>query len=292
MIRLRRIGVIANLDKPAAVEVAGEAVRFLEGRLPVLLLQTTLAEKLNRLDLACDDAQLASDDVVIVLGGDGTVLASGLRCTPSHTPMLGVNLGRFGFLSEALPEQLETALERLIEGDYEIEERLTLSCEIIRGATIVGVELALNDVVVAHGPLARVLHLATTVNGKYLTTYVSDGIIVATPTGSTAYSLSAGGPLVHPDVSVMLLTPICPHTLTTRTLVVPDHHEIEIQVERTEGDYIQVTLDGQRGLPLEPGDKIRITKAKDSTRLITRVGGASFYEKLQTKLRWGERIIF
>jgi NAD+ kinase len=292
MTQLRRIGVIANLEKSTAVEVAGDAVTYLESRIPTLVLQEELAERLGKLHLAAESVPLTDDDVVVVFGGDGTILAASARCAPTRTPMLGVNLGRFGFLTEALPEQLESVLGLLLEGEYDIEERLTLSCEIVRGKNVVRFEHALNEVVVAHGPLARVLHLSTSINGKYLTTYASDGIIVATPTGSTAYSLSAGGPLVHPEVSLMLLTPICPHTLTTRALLVPDSHEIAIQVERTDGDTVQVTVDGQRGLPLEPGDKILVKKGAEPTRLVTRVGGASFYEKLQTKLRWGERIIF
>jgi len=290
MIKLRRIGVIANLDKPSAIEVAGEAVHYLHGRITTLLLQNSLAEQLGYPDLAAEDETLLETDVVIVFGGDGTMLASSRRCALTKTPMLGVNMGRFGFLTETLPEQLLPSLERLLAGHFEIEERLVLMCEIVRAGEVVGVDYALNDVVVAHGPLARVLHLATSVNNSYLTTYAADGIIVATPTGSTAYSLSAGGPLVHPEVQAMLLTPVCPHTLTTRTLLVPAQHTIQIQVERTDGDQVQVTVDGQRGLPLAPGDEVRVKASDHAARLVSRIGGASFYEKLQTKLRWGERI--
>lgn len=290
MNKINRIGVIANLDKPPAVEVAREAVNYLTGRVPVLLLQGSLAERLGRPELAAEGLPLDENDAVVVFGGDGTILTASQHCAKTRTPMLGVNLGRFGFLTETLPEMLIPALERLIKGHYTTEERLTLSCEILRRKQIVRFEHALNEVVIAHGPLARVMHLATSINGKYITTYLADGVIVATPTGSTAYSLSAGGPLVHPEVSAMLLTPICPHTLMTRSILVPATHVIEVQVKRTDGVYGQVTVDGQRGAPLEQDDTIRVKMAEQPVRLITDIGGADFYEKLQTKLRLGEQI--
>lgn len=290
MSKIKRIGVIANLGKPPAVEVAREAIAYLDGRLPIFLPQKTFAERLGRPELYTEGGDLNEHDVVVVFGGDGTMLASSLRCAQSGTPLLGVNVGRFGFLTEALPEMLVPALDHLMAGDFSTEERLTLACEIVRGGEIVVHEHALNEVVIAHGALARVLHLITNINGKYLTTYAADGIIVATPTGSTAYSLSAGGPLVHPEVRAMLIQPICAHTLMTRTLLVPVDHEVEIVVQHTDGDYGQVTLDGQRGVPLGLDDRVRIKKGRHPVKLVTNVGGATFYDKLHTKLRWGEQI--
>ena len=206
--------------------------------------------------------------------------------------MLGINLGRFGFLNEVAPEAMCPALDRLMAGDYQIEERMTLECAVHRpDGTTFGRDIAINEVVIAHGKLARVLHLSVTVNGRYLTKYSADGLIVATPTGSTAYSLSAGGPLVHPSINVMLITPICPHTLTSRALVVPSEHEISVQghVPRQEGDEMQITVDGQRGLLISVGDRVVIGRAATPALLVTHIGGDTFYEKLQTKLHWGER---
>ncbi|HEY3330342.1 MAG TPA: NAD(+)/NADH kinase [Capsulimonadaceae bacterium] len=292
MIEVRRVGVVANSDKPAALDYAKEAVRYLLGKVDELVLQHPVAHAVGRGDLAADDHDVASTDVVLVFGGDGTILRASRLCAPLGTPMLGVNLGRFGFLNEIPPENLCPSLDRLIEGDFDISSRLTLECRVQRGEQTIGSDIALNEVVVAHGRLARVLQLSIAINNKFLTSYAADGIIVATPTGSTAYSLSAGGPLVHPSIRTMLLTPICPHTLTTRALLVPEDHEIAISVDRADGDVIQVTIDGQRGLPMDPHDLVIVRRSPTPARLITHIGGDSFYEKLQSKLHWGESVVY
>ena len=207
--------------------------------------------------------------------------------------MLPVHLGRFGFLTEVAPKELALALDDLLEGRYRIEERMMLWGEAIHEgqANDQASFLALNDIVIANGPLSRVLHLRMLVDGKYVTTYAADGVIVATPTGSTAYSLSAGGPLVHPSLQTLLVTPICPHTLTARALLIPPDSDVTVVVDRDPQDVVRVTVDGQLGFPLKPGDRIRIRRAEHSARLLT-VGGADFYDKLQNKLRWGEGPVY
>jgi NAD+ kinase len=289
---INRVGVVVNIAKPAALKTARAAVSFLEGRVGSLALQSHVAEEFGLAKSASDDSEVVHSDVVLVFGGDGTVLATSRKCAPAGTPMLPINLGRFGFLTEVIPDHLADALERLLQGDFTVEERMMLRGELLRNGEPQQEELALNDLVVAHGSLVRVLHLSMQINGKYVTTYAADGIIVATPTGSTAYSLSAGGPLVHPALSVMLITPICAHTLTTRALLVPDTHEITLEAETAEGESVRVTVDGQIGIPMLPGDALRVTRAPYPAQLITQIGGDTFYEKLQTKLHWGERTVY
>ncbi len=226
---------------------------------------------------------------MLVLGGDGTILATARLCAPLGTPMLPVHVGRFGFLTAVAPDDLSPALDALLEGRYTQEERMMLWCETRRAGVLQDSGLALNEVVVANGPLSRVLHLRTSIDGKYVTTYAADGIIVATPTGSTAYSLSAGGPLVHPRLQTLLVTPICPHTLTSRALLVPPEAEVTVVVERDPQDMVRVTIDGQLGFPLQAEDEIHIRRAPHQARFLS-VGGADFYDKLQNKLHWGETL--
>lgn len=285
---VRRIGIIANSDKPLAMEYAGKAVMHVIDRVDQVILQPDIADVSANVDCAGSEEEISQTDVVLVFGGDGTLLRAARLCGPRGTPMLGVNLGRFGFLNDVEPANLAPTLDRLLAGDYQISERLTLECAILRDDVVIGRDTALNEVVIAHGKLARVLHLTIKLNDGFLTHYTADGVMVATPTGSTAYSLSAGGPLVHPSIKTMMLTPICPHTLINRSLLIPDQHQITISVERSDGDIIQVTLDGQRGLPMKKNDVAVIRGSSTPTKLVTHIGGALFYEKLQTKLHWGE----
>ena len=289
---IKTIGILANAGKEAALGAARIADTYLRERGITTLLPHHIARTFGAEDRGVSEAEAGSADVVIVLGGDGTILAASRECAPNGTPILPVHLGRFGFLTEVAPELFTEALDRLLAGDYKIEERMMIAgvSEQEQSGESTSV-YALNEIAVAHGPLSRVLHLRLLVNGRYVTTYAADGIIIATPTGSTAYSLSAGGPLVHPDLQTLLVTPICPHTLTARTLLVPPDHEVSVMVERDPEDTVRVTVDGQLGFPLQPGDKIKVRRSPYPARLIT-VGGADFYDKLQTKLRWGERVIY
>ncbi len=287
----RRIGIVGNLGKPAALPVARDAIAALTGRVTVCVEQQ-FADLLEMSHLGADDQELRAADLVLVFGGDGTVLGTSRMVAPSCTPMLGINLGRFGFLNEVAPERVAPAMENLLTGNYAIEERLMLEAHVLRNGEVVETESALNEVVIGHSTLARVMHLSMSINGSYVTTYAADGIIFSTPTGSTAYNLSAGGPLVHPALDVILVTPVCPHTLTTRALVIPPTHEVTVEAEAMDSDYVRVTNDGQRSLNMLSGDILRVRRASFCARIITRVGGASFYEKLQSKLRWGERMVY
>jgi NAD+ kinase len=287
-----RVGLIVNEQKPGAISVAREAVRLLEGHVAEIALSRSLAATLDLQEYASDEERITSTDAVLVFGGDGTVLATSRICAPLGTPMMGVNLGRFGFLNDVAPESLESALSNLLTGDYTIEERLMIRADIVRNGASHFSAIALNEVVISHGSFLRVLQLSLSINGKYVTTYAADGVIIATPTGSTAYSLSAGGPLVHPDLATILITPICAHTLTTRALVVPSAHEISVLVENSEEDGTRVTLDGQLVLPTVADDKIVVRSTAHPARLIVPHQSVTFYNKLQSKLRWGERVAY
>ena len=288
----KTIGIMANATKDAAFNVARVADTFLRGRGVKVLLQHHVAAEFQTPERGLSDDAVTDADAVLVLGGDGTILATSRECAPKGTPMLPVHLGRFGFLTEVAPDGLEAALSTLLDGDYAIGERMMLWGEarsIAAGeqATV----HALNDIVVSNGPLSRVLHLRMMVNDKYVTTYAADGLILSTPTGSTAYSLSAGGPLVDPSLHVLLVTPICAHTLTSRALILPANDTVTIIVERDPDDIVRVTVDGQLGFALQPGDEIRVRQSPSPARIIS-VGGADFYDKLQTKLRWGDRVVY
>ncbi|WP_165863922.1 NAD(+)/NADH kinase [Capsulimonas corticalis] len=284
---------MANAGKDAALHVAKAADEYLRARGVAVLLQHHVAEEIGDAGRGLSDSEVTDADAVLVMGGDGTILATSRECASKGTPMLPIHLGRFGFLTEVSPEDLNPALDALLSGNFTVDERMMLRCESLRGADEEdqASAFALNDVVIANGPLSRVLHLRMSVNGKYVTTYAADGIIIATPTGSTAYSLSAGGPLVHPSMQTILVTPICPHTLTARALLVPEDAEITIVVERDPQDMVRVTVDGQVGFPLLAGDEIKVRRSPYPARLLT-VGGADFYDKLQSKLRWGERMVY
>ncbi len=286
---MQNIGIMANAGKPAALEVAADADRRLRARGINVRLQHRVAESLGIPERGLPDGGVAEADAVLVLGGDGTILATARLCAPLGTPMLPVHVGRFGFLTAVAPDELPEALDALLGGRYTQEERMMLWCETRRDGALQDSGLALNEVVVANGPLSRVLHLRTSIDGRFVTTYAADGVIVATPTGSTAYSLSAGGPLVHPVLQTLLLTPICPHTLTSRALLVPPEAEITVIVERDPQDMVRVTIDGQLGFPLQTEDAIHIRRAPHQARFLS-VGGANFYDKLQDKLHWGETL--
>ena len=286
---MQTFGIMANAGKPAAIEVAAAADAHLRARGYTVRLQHRVAEALQLSERGQADDAVADVDAVLVLGGDGTILATARLCAPLGTPMLPVHVGRFGFLTAVAPEDLAVALDALLEGRYTKEERMMLWCETRRDSTLQDAGLALNEIVVANGPLSRVLHLRTSIDGRYMTTYAADGIIVATPTGSTAYSLSAGGPLVHPSLQTLLVTPICPHTLTSRALLVPPESEVTVLVERDPHDMVRVTIDGQLGFPLQAEDEIHIRRAAHQAQFLS-VGGANFYDKLQDKLHWGETL--
>ena len=231
-------------------------------------------------------ASVADDvDIALVLGGDGTLLAAARLLEEVDIPILGINLGSMGFLTEVSLEDIYINLEKVIEGDFFIEERMRLKAGLMRGGDLIAEFMVLNDVVINKGALARIIDMETLVDGESVTTFNADGLIISTPTGSTAYSLAAGGPIVEPNLDIIIISPICPHTLTNRPLVVSGGSEVEVVLVSDSG-RVYLTLDGQEGLGLEEGDRIRIKASERRVRLI-RTGHKSFFEVLRTKLHWG-----
>ncbi|MCE5322778.1 NAD(+)/NADH kinase [bacterium] len=286
---MKTIGLAPNPNKEDAVQLAAELVDWLAERHVRPLIAEDVAEGMGRPQFAVTEAEVLDADLLMVLGGDGTMLRWGRLAAPRGTLMIGVNFGQYGFITETHPDEAKAALARILDGDYTISERVVLKTTVTRNDEQIGSFYALNDVVVSKGPFARMLGLNTFADNKFIVTYTADGIIIASPTGSTAYSLSAGGPVVHPDVDVLIITPICPHTMNARSLVVPDTESVQIVPEcREDKPDIMVTVDGQLGQHLICGDKVEVSKADFTARLV-QLNAHSFYSKLQRRLHWGQR---
>ena len=281
------IGIIAknNIEEP--FEITKKLSNWLKERGVEVYVEKELGKKIRHPN-SIDRREIPKlVDVILVFGGDGTFLGVAREACKYGTPILGINLGGLGFLTEVTVEELYPMMERIIDGDYEVEDRQMLITSIRRGKKNIGTYEVLNDVVINKGALARIIDLAIYIEDSHVTTYKADGIILATPTGSTAYSLSAGGPIVHPGIPVTIITPICPHTLTNRPLVVSSKMKVEIKVTTQEPDTY-LTLDGQIGLRLKTGDLIEVKRTDTSVKLI-KSPFRDFFSILKTKLMWGER---
>jgi NAD+ kinase len=226
-------------------------------------------------------------DLLIVLGGDGTLLSAARLAAERNVPILAVNLGGLGFLTTVAQNEIYSILEEIFSGKHRVSERVMLEAEIVRAGSVIRRQIALNDAVLNKGALARIMDLELRVDGEYVTTYKADGLILSTPTGSTAYSLAAGGPIVYPIVEAFVVTPICPHTLTNRPLVIPDSATLEVDFKAGD-DAVFLTLDGQIGIELMRGDHIRVRKAAEKLHLV-RPARKTYYQILRSKLKWGER---
>jgi NAD+ kinase len=224
-------------------------------------------------------------DLVVVLGGDGTLLKAARFYGDQGAPVLGVNLGGLGFLTEIAREEFLPLFEKILAGDFQTEPRMMLAAEIIRQGEARPSTPFLNDAVINKGALARIIDLETSINNQFLTSYRGDGLIVATPTGSTAYNLAAGGPILHPALETIIITPICPFALTNRPIIVQDNVVIDIRLGSKARD-VWLTFDGQVGYPLEGGDVVRVKKKTGSLRLI-KSPFKNYFEILRTKLKWG-----
>ena len=281
------IGLVAKRNKPETVALGRELAVWLQARGKTILPEDETSRELGFTQGWRKVEIMQRADLVIVLGGDGTLLSVARRAGQREVPILGVNLGGLGFLTETTTAELFPALERVLGGEYEIERRSLLEAALVRGGERLSTFQVLNDVVINKGALARIIDLETWVDDQYLCTYKADGLIVATPTGSTAYSLAAGGPIIEPTVGVVVLTPICPHTLTNRPIVLPDRAYIRVILHTAEEDVI-LTLDGQEGQPLQGGDTVGIKRSGITVSLIKSPNRA-FFDVIRSKLRWGER---
>ncbi len=227
---------------------------------------------------------LASIDALIVLGGDGTFLGAARMATAHNIPLLGVNLGSLGFMTEVALEELDTALDEMYEGQYDTEERMMLDLK-IENSNGIRREVALNEIVFSGGYAAKMVELTVSVNGQYVTNYRADGLIIATPTGSTAYALSAGGPILYPTIEAILICPISPHTLTNRPIVVPHNYIIEIDIS-SQQEVVVATLDGQIAIDVGKQDHITVSRSVNTTRVV-KVPERTHFDTLRSKLGWG-----
>lgn len=279
---LQRIGIMLHQNKSERLEAARRLIELIETGGAQPLLPGELAQVLGRGDLGLEDEPFRRQaEGVIVLGGDGALLATARFLATVDVPILGVNMGYLGFMTEIEVVDLEFAVGRLIRDEFTLEERMMLAAAARRQGREEGGFLALNDVVITHRHFTRMVRLKAFVGGQSVGTYRADGLIVATPTGSTAYSLSAGGPILHPRLSAIVLTPICPHSLQARSLVIGPEEEVKVLV--TGPSEVLLTVDGQFGCELGQEDEVVIRRAEHATRLI-KLKGRSFYEILRTRL--------
>jgi NAD+ kinase len=283
----KTIGIISRPRRSILVEVVPKLLDWLHERGVATVIDSETAGPINRSDIGKTRHQISQEaDLLLVLGGDGTLLAAAREAAPHGTPILPINLGGLGFLTSFTLEELYPALEQTLAGCAPVSERVMLLAERMHNDNALTKQLVLNEAVVNKGTLARMIELELYIDGGFVCRYRADGLIVATPTGSTAYSMSAGGPIVHPAVESILITPICPHTLSDRPVVVPDVSTIELRMEEN-SDSVFLTLDGQTGVPLHPGDRIRITRAAERLKLI-HPPNKTYFEILRNKLKWGE----
>jgi NAD+ kinase len=302
---IARVGIVAKADLHEAAQLLDDLADWLQAKGIIVIFeahtatlraryQVTPEEKrdgLPHLDALPADDLPAAVDMILLLGGDGTLLgtADRIAMAGAETPILGVNFGSLGFLTETTLPELYDALQTAISGNAPIEERVMLRAQILRNGDILSDVCLLNDVVITRGALSRMTDLSVSVNDQFVARFRADGLIVATATGSTAYNLSAGGPIVHPGVDALVITPIAPHTLTNRPVVIPAASILVIQPlpEPVQQDVF-VTFDGQIGFPLPPDQSVRVTRADHPLRLV-RPTTRSYFEVLRQKLKWAER---
>ena len=285
--KVKKIGVFCKPKAPSATDILGRLIPWLRKQKYHVFLDEGTAAIINETSSHEKKEISQQADLLIVLGGDGTLLSVARVAHPHNIPILAVNLGSLGFLAEISIDELYPTLENILAGKFEIENRMLLNACIWRNGEKVEDHNVLNDVVINKGAVARVINLQVLVNGQYMTSYRADGLIIATPTGSTAYSLSAGGPIIHPSMHTLVLSPICPFTLTNRSILIPDQSVIQVKLA-AEYDDVRVTLDGQEGYDMRAGDILEIKKTKTSFQLI-RGPNKNYYQILRDKLHWGSQ---
>ena len=284
---LQTVGIISRPRRQHLSVVVPPLLKWLEARGVSAVYDEETANSLpdtskgRTRQLVADSSQL-----LLVLGGDGTMLAAARLAASRSIPILPINMGSLGFLTSFTLDELYPALEDTLTGRSSISQRVMLQVQLERAGSVIENQSALNDAVINKGALARMIELHLIINSEFVCRYRADGLIVASPTGSTAYSLSAGGPIVHPAVESFVITPICPHMLSDRPLVIRDSSSIEMKLS-ADTESVFLTLDGQRGIPLQSADRVRISRAKESLKLI-QPPKKSYFEILRSKLKWGD----
>jgi len=284
---LKSIGIFVKRHHQDAVRVAGEVAAWFNCRGIAVLVDEALVAEIPDA-LGCPAAEIPTQaDLLMVLGGDGTLLSVARLVDDRRTPILGINLGSLGFLTEITRDEIEPVLTKLLAGDLVVSERLRLEVAIRRDGVEVAHYRVLNDLVINKGALARIIDMEAWVDDAYLTTFKADGLIIATPTGSTAYNLAAGGPIISPALHCLVISPICPHMLTNRPIIVSDDALIRIEV-KFQNEEVALTADGQIGMPLLGGDVVEIRRSAHPTLLVLSPT-KDYFQILRTKLKWGER---
>lgn len=284
----KRVGIVAKPHRPEARDVLQQLITWLKAKDREVVLDVETAALAGAEETGIAKADLPRmADLVVVLGGDGTLLSVARLVESGEVPILGVNLGGLGFLTEITLDELYPILGLVFAGKYRGSRRMLLQVSVQRGGESIAEHVVLNDAVMTKGALARIVDLAVFVEQEYVTTYRADGLIVCTPTGSTAYGLSAGGPILFPSMRAIILVPICPHTLTDRPLVLPEEVRVQVALESQDED-VYLTLDGQVGFPLRYRDLVEVRRADREITLIVSPK-KSYYEILRSKLKWGER---
>ena len=284
---MKSIGIFVKRHHQDAVQVAAQVAEWLRGRGIEVLADEALAAAVPAAKSCPAEAIPDAADLLIVLGGDGTLLSVSRLVGDRCTPILGINLGSLGFLTEITRDEIIPVLEQLVAGELTVSERLRLDVIIRREGTEVARYRVLNDLVINKGALARIIDMEAWVDDTYLTTFKADGLIVATPTGSTAYNLAAGGPIISPALHCLVISPICPHMLTNRPIIVSDEAVIRIEV-KFQNEEVAMTADGQIGMPLQGGDVVEIRRSPHPTMLVLSPT-KDYFQILRTKLKWGER---
>jgi NAD+ kinase len=288
---IKRIGVVVKPHQPDALETLCNLTEWLNQRQLKLVGGQSLDRAQIESKTGCvvevvSDPDLAQNaDLILVLGGDGTMIATARTLGNVEVPVLGVNYGGLGYLAEFRIEEMFSALESILAGNYALESRLMLEVELRRGEELVTNNRVLNDVVVNKSALARIIEIETYLNEQFVNSFRADGLIVSTPTGSTAYNLSAGGPIIYPSMNAVVITPICPFTLSNRPIVVPDDSVIDVRL-MTKNEEVALTLDGQVGFPLQVGDRLTIRKSETTFNLVQPTN-RNYFDVLRDKLRWG-----
>jgi NAD+ kinase len=283
-----RVGLAAKPDAPEAERVVSRLLEWFAGRGVTVVLEKETAGLVPSAPVASarKNDLPGQVDALVVLGGDGTLLSMARAVGELGVPILGVNLGGLGFLTATTLDEMMPALEALLAGGMAAEERMMLSARLVRGGETVSEHVALNDVVITKSAMSRIIDLAISVDGRRATSYRADGLIISTPTGSTAYNLSAGGPILFPTMDAVVLTPIAPHTLSNRPIVLPGAQRVDITLLADQ--EVMLTMDGQVGVHLRQRDVVEVEKARARIRLL-RFAQRDFFSVLRTKLKWGER---
>jgi NAD+ kinase len=291
MSSIKRIGLVLKPHQPEALKTICELTQWLTARGIELVGGPEIERERIQHETGCSVREVPAEnlarevDLVLVLGGDGTMIATARMIGDSEVPVLGINFGGLGYLAEFRIEELNAALESILADNYRLDKRVMLGVELWRGEESITRNRVLNDVVINKSALARIIEIETHFNNQFVNSFRADGLIVSTPTGSTAYNLSAGGPVIFPSMNAVVITPICPFTLSNRPIVVPDDAEIELRL-KTDKEEVALTLDGQVGFALQVEDRVVIRKSNTTFNLI-QPANRNYFDVLRDKLRWG-----